>query len=445
MTECNTSNSTFQADLFPSLKGRKIKVDFDGGNVSSDGGVLVLKQVDNKLHLSSRMGAIMKKYDRRQQGKVEHDVQSMLVQRIYGIACGYDDLNDHQELRHDIAWQTASGKSDVLASAPTLCRLENSSDRAMCMELSDLLLDVFLESFDREPERLVFDFDNTDDEVHGNQEGRFFHGYYDEYCFTPLYVFCGEKLVTVLLQPSSEDGAKHAGAVLKKIVRKVRERWADVEIIYRGDSGFARKRHLYWCERNNVKYIVGIARNSVLEDRIQSLMREAEAEFKATGEKVRKFCDFTYAAGSWHGRQRKVVAKAEYSVHGRNPRFILTNLDGDPEELYDVDYCSRGNMENRIKEQQLGLFSDRTSAHKWWTNQFRMLLSAFAYVMVERIRNVALKGTKLARAQVSTIRLKLLKIGAVVRRNTRRIYFSMSSSFPYKDIFIKVVEVFAPE
>lgn len=444
MTKCNTRNKVFQPSLFPSLKGREIKVDFDGGNVSSDGGVLLLKQVDRKMKLLSQIASIMTKYDARNQNKVIHDIKSMLTQRIYGIACGYDDLNDHHELRCDIAWQTAAGKVEELASVPTLCRFENSSVREMSMELMNLMIDVFIESFEDVPSEITLDFDNTNDAVHGSQEGRFFNGYYDEYCFLPLYVFSGQKLVTAFLQPSNQDGAKHAGSILKIITEKLRRKWSGVKIIYRGDSGFARRRHLYWCERNNVDYIIGMAKNNRLKTELAPIMHKAEKEYSATGEKAKLFTEFSYAAGSWHKRNRKVIGKAEFSSHGENPRFILTTLEGDPKDLYEQIYCARGDMENRIKEQQLGLFSDRTSAHKWWTNQLRVLLAGFAYVLFERMRNTALKGTELAKAQVETIRLKLLKIGAVIKRNTRSICFSLSSSCPYQHLFWRVAETFAP-
>jgi hypothetical protein len=311
------------------------------------------------------------------------------------------------------------------------------------MELFNLLIDVFMESFESVPEELVLDFDNTDIEVHGKQEGRFFHAYYDKYCFLPLYVFCGEKLVTAFLQPSDSDGARHAGAVLKMIVGRVREKWPKTRIVYRGDSGFCRRRHLRWCEKNNVDYIVGIARNKRLEGEISGAMKCAEEEYASTGEKARIYRRFKYSAGSWHGRERDVIGKAEYNEHGSNPRFGVTTLSGDSGHIYEDIYCSRGNAENRIKEQQLGLFADRASAHEWWTNQFRVILSSLSYVLFERMRNIALKGTELATAQADTIRLKILKIGAVIKRNTRKIYFSLSSSYPYKHIFWRVAEIFA--
>ena len=238
MTKCNTINDIFQAELFPSVKGRKVKVDFEGGNISTDGGLLLLKQVDKKLNLLPRIGAIVSKYDTRQQGKVQHDSYSILVQRIYGIAMGYEDLNDHKDLRHDIAWQTAADKVEPLASTSTLCRFEKNSIREACKELMNLMIDIFIESLEDSPSEITLDFDNTNHTVYGKQEGSFFHGYYNEYCFLPLYVFCGEKLVTAFLQPSDEDGAKHAGVILKIIVEKLRKKFPEIKIIYRGDSGF---------------------------------------------------------------------------------------------------------------------------------------------------------------------------------------------------------------
>ena len=444
MTECTTSSQKFQADIFGNLGRRKIRFDFNGGNVSSDGGVLLLRQVDRRLRLTERVSRIFTEHDRRRPGSIRHGARSMVAQRIFGIACGYEDLNDHDTLRHDIAWQTAAGRSDTLASTPTLWRFENLADKRLCMALMKLQIEMFVESFESAPEKVVLDFDNTDDPVHGNQEGRFFNGYYDEYCFLPLYVFSGEKLVCSLLQTSNRDGAKYAGAVLKMITRKLREKWPGVKIIYRGDSGFARKRHLYWCERNNVDYIIGISKNNRLVSEIFGDLCDAESEYARTGKKVKKYRRFEYSADSWHGIKRDVIGKAEYGEHGGNPRFILTTLPGDPRHLYEDVHCARGNMENRIKEQQLYLFADRTSARKWWSNQLRLQLSSFAYVLFERMRNRALKGTELARAQVSTIRLKLLKIGAVIRRNTRSIYFSLSSACPHKEVFTRVADVFAP-
>jgi len=361
----------------------------------------------------------------------------MLRQRVYGLAQGYEDLNDHDTLREDLALQTAVNRDEALASSPTLCRLENRAGRETAWALHAVLVEQFIASHKRAPKELVLDFDATDDRVHGEQEGRFFHGYYDHYCFLPLYVFCGEQLLVSYLRPSKIDGAKHAGAILKLLVTRLRQAWPKVRIVFRADSGFCRHWLLGWCERNRVDYILGIAKNSRLNALSGYLHTQAAEAFDTTGNKQRLFGELTYAAGSWK-RARRVIVKAEHSTHGPNPRYIVTNLSSEAQHLYDKVYCARGEMENRIKEQQLGLFADRTSSHHWWTNQFRLLLASLAYTLMETIRRVGLKGTELARAQCTTIRLRLLKIGAVIIRNTRRVRFLLSSACPYQELFATV-------
>jgi hypothetical protein len=315
--------------------------------------------------------------------------------------------------------------------------------RKVAVDIHQVLIDQFIASFDTPPDELILDFDATDDPVHGAQEGRFFHGYYDEYCFLPLYVLCGDQLLVSYLRPSNVDGAKHAWAILALLTRRLRQHWPAVRIVFRGDSGFCRVRMMSWCERHDVKYIVGIARNKRLEAAIEPAMQIVDQLVELTGEKQREFFRFYYAANTWKQR-RQVIAKLEVTDKGRNPRFIVTNLEGEKQALYDTVYCARGDMENRIKEQQMGLFADRTSAQYWWANQFRLLLSSLAYVLMEGIRRLALKGTMMARAQVSTIRLKLLKIGAIILRNTRRIRLLLSSSYPYQDLFAVVVARLKP-
>jgi len=315
--------------------------------------------------------------------------------------------------------------------------------RKAAVAIHQVLVEQFIASFAEAPEELILDFDATDDRVHDLQEGRFFHGYYDAYCFLPLYVFCGDQLLVSYLRPSKIDGAKHAWAILALLVKRLRQAWPAVRIILRADSGFCRQRMLRWCERHGVGYIVGLARNQRLQQLIEAPFVTAEQRFKETQEKQRVFLDLRYGAKSW-GRCRAVIAKLEVTAQGRNPRFIVSNLNGDAQELYDQVYCARGEMENRIKEQQLGLFADRTSAHHWWTNPFRLLLSSLAYVLMESIRRLALQDTELARAQVGTLRLKLLKIGAVVLRNTRRVRFLLSSAFPYQDLFYTVAKRLVP-
>jgi len=427
MAKCTTT-----PELFPACKSRKIDVDFEGGQITSDAGSLLIRQVDRKLGLTRDLNKAL--HDPRRKGSCEHTQLTMLRQRIYGLALGYDDLNDHDTLRSDPALQTAVETDKALASSPTLCRLENRADCDTAKEISILIVEQFIASFKKAPTRLVLDFDATDDPIHGQQEGRFFHGYYDHYCFLPLYVFCGSQLLAAYLRPSNIDGARHAWALLSLLVKRLRKKWPKVQIIFRGDSGFCRWRMLRWCDNHRVGYIVGLAKNTRINAIAADLMAEAEERFEATGEKQRLFSETMYAAKTWD-RERRVIMKAEYGSQGSNPRYVVTNLPGDPQKLYDRDYCARGDMENRIKEQQMDMFSDRTSCHHWWPNQLRLLFSSLAYILIESMRRLALKGTELAKAQCGTIRLKLLKIGAVVTRNTRRVRMHLASSYPYKPLF----------
>src|SRR5208282_3261585 len=376
--------------------------------------------------------------DPRAPERIEHPLLSLVRQRIYGLAQGYEDLNDHDTLRHDLVWQTAVERDQVLASSPTLCRLENRADRPVAWAVHQVIVDQFIASFGQAPTELILDFDATDDRVHGQQEGRFFHGYYGDYCFLPLYVFCGEQLLVSYLRPANIDPARHAWAVLKLLVARLRRAWPKVKIIFRGDSGFCRWRMLRWCEGHEVGYLLGLAKNARVLGLAQRFREQAQSDFQSQQQKQRLFGEVKYAADTWD-KERRVLVKAEHTDKGSNPRFVVTNLAGDAQKLYDEVYCARGEMENRIKEQQLGLFADRTSCHGWWANQFRLLLSSCAYVLMERLRTLALAGTELARAQVSTIRLKLLKIGAVVLRNTRKVRLLLSSSYPYQAIFHRVV------
>ena len=381
--------------------------------------------------------------DPRRQASCDHDVPGLVRQRLYAIALGYEDLNDHDGLRQDVALQTAVERDQWLASASTLCRFENRADRETAWRLHEVLLDQFIASFKRAPKKLILDFDATDDPVHGEQDGRFFHGYYRHYCFLPLYVFCGHQLLVSYLRPSNIDGAKHSWAILSLLVKRLRQVWPKVRIIFRGDGGFCRWKMLRWCDHHEVGYIIGLAKNKRLNRLTASLQDEAAACFAATGHKVRWFTDFQYAARSWDGA-RRVIAKIEHSQHGVNPRYVVTNLEGDAKQLYDKLYCARGDMENRIKENQLDMFGDRTSCQHWWPNQFRLLLASLAYTLIEAIRRIALKGTELANAYVGTIRLKRFKIGAVILKNTRRIRFLLASGCPYKELYFLAANRLAP-
>jgi hypothetical protein len=436
MTDCNRQPLTFS-----SLGSQSVIADFLGGRLTSDAGALLLREVGRKTGLFESIAAAIP--DPRNPVFVIHDQQSMIAQRIVAIALGYEDLNDHQTLRADPVLQLAAGRvpdPDLpLASPPTLCRLENRIGRQALIRISEALLDQFIAAHPRPPEHLILDFDATDDPVHGRQEGRFFHGYYDQYCFLPLYVFCGDELLAAYLRPSKIDASKHSRALLKLLVQRLRQAWPEVRITIRADSGFCRWRLMRWCDSQGIGYVLGLARNPALERLAADGMSRASRQFQATGQPQRIFGSLVYAAASWD-RQRRVIVKAEHTAQGPNPRFIVVNIPGDPQELYEDVYCQRGDMENRIKEQQLDLFADRTSCHRFLANQFRLLLSGAAYVLVQALRRTALRGTDLERAQVGTIRLKLLKVAARVVISVRRVVFHLASSYPYGDRFRAVFE-----
>ena len=431
MTNCNPN--TLQ---FPPLKRRKIQAEFSGGDITSDAGVMLLRQIDHRLGLLQSVNQQLP--DPRDPKRITHSQLSLLRQRVYGLCMGYEDLNDHQQLRLDPAFQIAVNREDNLGSQATLCRLENRIHRKTIINIHHVYLQQFIDSFKTPPQELILDFDATDDPTHGQQDNTFYHGYYRHHCFLPLYVFCNDQLLVSYLRPSNEDGAKHSGAILKCLVDALRQQWPDVSITFRADGGFCRHRTLSWCERNNVSYIVGYTHNERLTKIIDDNLKTTISRFKDTQIKQRDFMGFQYGAQTWR-KTRHIIAKLEVTDKGSNPRFIVTNLPGDNQFLYDRVYCARGDMENRIKEQQLCLFADRTSSHQWWANQFRLILSSLAYILIDSIRRLVLKNTELQTAQVSTIRLKLLKIGAVVLRNTRRIRFLLSSRYPYQDLFRMVV------
>ncbi len=447
MTDCNTNPV-----LFSNLGRRTVEARFDGGNLTSDAGALLLREADRRLRLTAALDAVIP--DPRNQDLIVHQQLMLLRQRIYAIALGNEDLNDHQGLREDPLMQLATErgiKPDVpLASPPTLCRLENRIGRDTLAAMAGVLVEQFVASqagpdgqAAAPPTELILDFDATDDPIHGNQVGRFFHGYYDEYCFLPLYVFCGDQLLAAYLRPANIDAAKHSWAILALLVKRFRQVWPEVKIIFRGDSGFCRWKMLRWCDRHGVNYIVGLAKNARLLKLAEPLMQRAAAQFQQSQtngsvQKQRVFGELSYAAATWDC-QRRVIAKAEHSERGENPRFIVTNLPGPGQALYEKTYCARGEMENRIKEQQLGLFADRTSCHDFEANQFRVLLSAVAYVLMEFIRRVGLRGTELQQAQVSTIRLKLLKIGARLTQSVRRVLLHLAGGYPLKELFEQTV------
>lgn len=441
MTECN--NKTL---LFSSLSRRAVVGDFAGGTLTSDAGGLLLREVDRRIGLIDALAGCLT--DPRDPARIVHDQRTMLAQRILGLALGYEDLNDHATLRSDPLFSVLAEQSPAitggtldapLASPPTLCRLENRVNRAALVRMAQVFVEQFIASYDAPPDELILDVDATDDPVHGTQERRFFHGYYGGYCFLPLYVFCGDQLLVSYLRPSNIDAAKHSRAILKLLVQRLREIWPAVRIIVRGDSGFCRWRLMRWCDRHGVDYVLGLARNSVLEEQAAPFMQAAEEQYLATAQKVRNFHEVRYAAATWD-RQRRVIVKAERLREGPNLRFVVTSLtDRDAAAVYDGLYTARGEMENRIKEQQLALFADRTSCHDFAANQFRLLLSSAAYVLVEHLRRTALAETELACAQAGTIRLKLFKVAARVVVSVRRVVLHLSSAYPLRDLFARIL------
>jgi hypothetical protein len=448
MTECIQSGFGFEA-----CGKREIVARFDGGTISSDGGVLLLRQTDKRLDLLPRLAQCF--LDGRNQNQVEHSIQEMLSQRIYGLALGYEDLNDHEQLRNDPLLGVVAGRGELetpLAGKSTLNRMElgtGINDRYKKITfwkdaIDELMVKVFLESHDQAPEEIILDMDTTDLPLHGKQEGRFFHGYYDSYCYLPLYIFSGDQLLCARMREANHDASFGCLAEVERIVAQIRAAWPGVSIILRGDSGFCRNQVMNWCEEHAVDYVFGLARNQRLRRIIGPQMHEATEQWKQTGKPARVFTEFTYRTkktkkGGWE-RERRVAAKAEHIDGKENPRFVVTSLTMErwaAQALYEKLYCARGEMENRIKE-QFSLFADRVSSETMRANQMRVYLSAVAYVLMSGLRRLGLAGTELAQAQVSTIRTKLLKIGAQIRVTVRKVWISMASSYPWQALYGEV-------
>jgi hypothetical protein len=430
------------------VEGREVVAAFDGGEGTTEAGGLLLGATDRAIGLVGRFAACFG--DGRAQAQVEHTVETMVAQRVFGIALGYEDLIDHDHLRHDPVLAVLAGKLDAkrqncapLAGKSTLNRLEHAPLRASRyhkighdpVAIEGLFVDLFLEAYQTPPKEIVLDLDATDDPLHGHQEGRFFHGYYDCYCYLPLYVFCGRHLLAAKLRQSNIDASAGAKDEVARIVGQIRARWPRVKILLRADSGFARDELMTWCETNGVDYVFGLARNDRLVGAIVDDLAAVELESLAQGGPVRRFADFPWRTLDSWSRARRVVAKAEHRPKGSNPRFVVTSLPAtelDARTLYEDVYCARGEVENRIKEQQLDLFADRTSAATMRANQLRLWFASFAYVLLEALRRIGLRHTQFATATCGTIRLKLLKIGAQVRKSVRRIKVAMASACPYQ-------------
>jgi hypothetical protein len=456
------------------LGGRELVWRFDGGDITSDGGALVLKKLEGRTGIVRRFAACFTDY--RKADQIEHPLLDLIMQRVFGLALGYADLNDHDELRRDPMLAVALGKDDVkgeqrrraqdrgkaLAGKSTLNRLEltapdydgsprqQDSNKPQTKKIvvdpesiDALLVDLFLEAHEPDPEKIVLDLDATDDTLFGNQEGRFYHGYYHDYCYLPLYVFCGEHLVCARLRTSNIDASADSVEELEPMVARIRQRWPAVKILLRGDGGFCREKLMSWCEREGMDYVFGLAQNDRLKKQIEPQMAQAEMQYQETKAPARVFTEFLYSTKDTWSRERRVIAKAEHLNKGANPRFVVTTLSSEEvaaQELYEKIYCARGDCpENRIKEQQLDLFADRTSTGKMWSNQLRLYFSSMAYILLQTLRRVALAGTELAKAQCGTIRLKLLKIGAQIRVTVRKIWISLAGGYPRAELFSHVL------
>jgi hypothetical protein len=459
-TECSAPQLEFHG-----LERRAVIGKFDGGQISSDGGGVLLREVEQRTRILKRLSQCF--VDHRDPELIEHDVDSLVKQRVYGIALGYEDLNDHDRLRQDHLLALLCDKKDptgstrhresdkgkALAGKSTLNRLElapRDADKksrykkivADTAAMDDLLIDVFLQAHQTPPTEIILDVDATDDPLHGHQEGRFFHGYYGHYCYLPLYIFCGEHLLCARLRTADQDGAAGTVDELERIVRRIRQSWPTVRLIVRGDSGFCREHIMSWCEAHHVDYVLGLAKNNRLKAAIAVELASAKARFEHTGQAARVFKDFRYQTCKSWSCERRVVGKAEHLSKGENPRFIVTTLSHrqwQADALYEGLYCARGDMENRIKEQQLALFADRTSTHEMHSNQLRLYFSSFAYVLMQALRRMGLHDTELEKAQCDTIRLKLFKIGTQIRLSVRKVWLSLSESYPYARLFEQVL------
>ena len=460
-TECTGEQLEFQ-----SLGRRQVTGRFDGGRISSNAGGILLREVEKRTGVLARLSACFK--DHRNPSSVEHRVPELILQRVYGIALGYEDLNDHEELRDDVLLSVLTDKKDItgenrtrkrdhghaLASPSTLNRMELGDPELAPQDrykrivadpgaIDQLMVDLFVESHAQRPREIWLDLDATDDLLHGNQEARFFHGYYGGYCYLPLYIFCGEHLLCARLQSADKDASAGSIKELSRIVGQIRHYWPKTRIIIRGDAGFNREEIMNWCEQQKVDYVLGLACNPRLVRELKAELQEARSVHRRTRKPARRFRSFTYRTRNSWSRSRRVVGKAEVLPMGDNPRFVVTSLPphkASARRLYEKLYCARGDMENRIKEQQLDLFADRTSSHTMRANQLRVYFSSFAYILVQAIRRLGTPGTRFARAQCATIRLKLLKIAARIRITARRVWLSFSQAYPYADVFTQVLE-----
>jgi len=420
---------------------RVVEAAFDGGDIVSDGGVLLLKRIDERLGLTRAAARAFG--DERRGASVQHSMHSLLAQRIYGLCLGWSDVCDHNVLRRDLVMQTSVGRAEPLASAPTLSRLETGATPAHAAALHEVLMQQFIASHAKPPRELVLDVDATHVPLHGEQEHGHFHAYYDNYCYLPLYVFAGQDMLACVLRPSDRDPASVVSALVRRLLVLLRRAWPKTKIVVRADSGFCRPQVLRRLERWGVSYVIGLQKNSRLAQQVELAELALAEQYAARKTKQRMFGEFEYAARTWD-KPRRVIARLEHGQQGANPRFIVTDLPGSAQALYERRYCARGEAENRIKEAQLDLFGRRASCHRFQANQLRLLLAALAYTLMINLRRLALKGTELAQACTTTIRTKLLKIGAAIVRNTRRVRVLLASAHPMRHVFLTAARALAP-
>ena len=422
---------------FSSISGKKVRADFTGGQVTSDAGVLLLRETEKKVGIIDGLSQVIS--DERHQSYIKHTLKELLSQRVFQIACGYEDANDSNDLRVDPAIKAACDKlpsEEELASQPTFSRLENSIRKTDLYRIAESFVENFIASYERPPEAIILDLDDTDDPTHGSQQLQIFNGYFDNYCFMPLHIYEGisGKLVTTILRPGKRPKGKEVVSIIKRIVKRIRQVWPKVGILLRGDSHFASPKVFTWCEKTNVHYIFGMTRNSILRTIAEPTLKQARRAYSNNGGKVRIFRNLQYQASTWH-RKIRVILKAEINEQGENPRFIVTSLETHkPSFIYETVYCGRGQMENFIKDHKVALNSDRTSCHSFSANSFRLFLHSAAYVLMHALRDKTLAGTDLAKAQFDTIRLRLLKIGAEVREMKTKLIFRLPSSYPNKNV-----------
>jgi len=427
---------------FSPLGRKKVLANFEGGAITSDAGLLLLREVDKKLGLTQQLGQAIQ--DDRHPGYLSHTMENLLKQRVYAIAAGYEDVNDHDTLKEDLCFQTAVGREVTLASRSTLSRFENSITRQSLVAMSKVLVESFIQSHQTPPTSLTLDFDPSDHHIHGHQEKRHYHGYYQSHCFLPLYVFCGDRLLVSLLRPSSIDAVKYSAAILKLLVTRLRQAWPDVKILFRGDCAFARPTLFHYCETRQVDYVIGFPKNNRIKKQLHHQLEDIKAQYEKTNEPQQVFGACDYQALRW-SKKRRLIFKLDQTSKGLNLRCVITNRkDTLPERVYKKQYCPRGAMENNIKQLKLDLGADRNSCHAFLANQFRFLLSSVAYVLLNELREHSLKNTPLAHHYCGTLRLKLIKIGAVILKNTRCIRLLLSDYYPYKDSFKIAVESFVP-